>query len=117
MHRYTDAQQTRANSFGGSVVCVCVCAHKSKMEAVNRAEDAAYLHIDLLAFLVLYDFVAIGIHCCWMPLLLRIVAVVAILFRMAAYVHNCIGGGFSCLVWRNLFHLQPSNFRSAIKTI
>lgn len=41
--------------FSSSDVCTytntsTMCVYKSKMEAVNRAEDASYLHIDLLAF-------------------------------------------------------------------
>lgn len=76
--------------------------YKSKMEAVNRAEDASYLHIDLLAFrlnafLEMYAVVVVA----------AISAIsFAILFEWLRTSHF-IGGGFSCLVCRICSTFSP----------
>lgn len=105
-----------------------MCVYESKMEAVNRAEDASYLHIDLLAFRLntffgnIYDVVAVAV----------VIAVIssaiaeadAILFEWLRASHF-IGGGFSCLVCacvcvcvcRISVPLSALKFPLAIKTI
>lgn len=64
-----------------------MCAHtntESKMEAVNRAEDASYLHIDLLAFR-LNTFLAI-----YMTLLLLLLLLSLLLLLMPFYSNGCV---------------------------